>query len=54
MEMKMAQATSSQVSRASQRHYDLESQIMNQLRELTLAQKESLATQLPGIIDKLK
>lgn len=53
MEQKLATATSSQVSRAQQRHYDLESQIMNNLRDLTLAQKEALAAKLPAIIEAL-
>ena len=53
MEIKLATATSSQVSRVQQRHYDLESQVMNMLRDMTLEQKEALVNQLPGIIDKL-
>lgn len=53
MESKLATATSAQVSRVQQRHYDLESSIMNSLRDLTLAQKEALASKLPTIIDSL-
>jgi hypothetical protein len=53
VEKKMGQVTSSQLSQAQQRHYDLESQIMTMLRDMSLGEKEKLVSQLPGIIDKL-
>jgi len=53
MESKLATATSAQVSRVQQRHYDLESSIMSSMRELTLAQKEALVLKLPAIIETL-
>ncbi len=49
----MGQATSSQLSLAQQRHYDLENQVMTMLRDMALTDKEKLLLQLPGIIDKL-
>jgi hypothetical protein len=44
--MKLAQATANEVSRMSSMHYDLDTMIMNQVRNMTLAGKQVMATKI--------
>lgn len=46
MEQKLQSATSQEVSRASNAHYQAESEIMDHIRSMTLAGKKQLAMKM--------
>lgn len=46
MESKLAQATSAEVSRASNSHYNIESEIMDHVRNMSLQGKRALADKM--------
>jgi hypothetical protein len=47
MEQKLATATSQEVSRASNAHYQAENEIMDHIRGMTLQGKKKLAEKMP-------
>lgn len=48
MEIKLATATSNQISQAAQMHYNLESQISDAIRGLSLGAKRLMADRISG------
>ncbi len=47
MEMKLGQATSSQVSSAQNQHYAAEDEIMRHVKSMSLVGKQKLANKMP-------